>query len=481
MKSKIITILCLLLFCVIVFLPPIIHGYVYPNVGDDSTAHLKNLDMIQSGGGLEVPYIGSIIVGYPIVWISNLTNIGIDPLFLWFSYVALALVGITLYVVMSRLVNKQAGWFALALTIFSAQGILFQFYYGQLFNLINIGIILPWLIYFVVKYLTDKRAYQLVLVIIFAGLFGTFHTCGIYLPFIAGLTTVAYVTYHSFIWRKVQIRGVVLGGSIVVLSVIGVMVLDPFTPMKVSYIGGIVASFGKGIAVPVENYLLGIVSPMILAILIFTCVFPKDILKNIRSETKGLFTILLCIAVLLIIVTFAKLSLDAWRQALDLATILACLAAISVGLLMERWKNKFVTIILVLIVSMGLFRNVPDWFDYNSAIRPADEQAIAYANTLDYESFVCSAEVAPWIYERFMEAEYIKVEPWTYSRYLGVRADYIGDDDSDLLIARSKPMTPRSDVNNIYYNGHGIIRDESFELTKTFRDSQVEVYVYERR
>lgn len=464
-KSKITTIVGLLLFCVVVFLPPIIHGYAYPNIGDDSAMHLEAIDLLRVGDMTKVGYLGIVLVGYPILWISSLTNIGIDPLFLWFSSLALVLVGITLYFVMRGLVNNQAGWLSLILVIFCAQGVLFQFYFGQIFNLINIAIILPWLIFFTVRYLTKGKVSQLVLTIFFAGLFGAFHSSGIYLPFFAGFVTVVYVIYSRVKKQRIQLRGVVLGASIVVFSILVAVFLDPFALMRRNIIVEAICSVfnfdANRMAVPVANYMLGIVSITILGILVFTCMFYKDILKNIRDETKILLAILLSGAVLLTVATFARISFDPWRTALDLATILALIATVSVGLFLRQQKNKSVVIVLVLLVCMGLFHNMPTWFSYNSAIRPADKQAIAYVNTLGYESYACSAEVAPWIYSRFIEAEYRK-------------------DGSDLLIVRSEPMTPRSDVNNMYYDRHGVLPDESFELTKTFRDSQVEVYVYEK-
>ncbi len=483
-RQKLITIGALLLFSVVIFLPPILYGYVYPNVGDDATGHLAVFDSIQDGSTPRFAYLAHVIIGYPLVWISNLFDISIDSVFLWFSFMALALVGITLYLVVSRLVNKQAGWLTLVLTLFGAQGILFQFYFGQIFNLINIGIILPWLLYFTVRYLEDKKISQLVLVIIFVGLFGSFHTSGIYLPFIAGFTTVVYVIYSRIKKQGIELQGVVLGGSIVAFSIIVAVFLDPFALMGKGNIGAnifyIVTDLMNRMAVPVANYILDIVSLLILAGLIFTCMFYKDVLKNIRSETKSFLTILLCTAGILLVVTFTKLSFDSWRTALDLATILTLIVAISVGLLMELWKNKFVRIGLVLIVGLGLLQNIPTWFSYNSAIRPADRQAIAYANSLNYESYASSAEVAFWIYSRFMDAEYRTEIIWEWNAIQEKDVPHT-ESDSDIVIVRSKPMTPRSDKNNMWYDDHGFIPDDSFELTKTFRDSQVEVSIYERK
>ena len=195
-RNKLLTIIGLSLFCAVVFLPPLIHGYVYPNIGDDTAGHLAIFDKMQ-GGTIrpQMLYLGYVIVGYPLVFVSSLVGADINILFLWFNFVALAGVGLTVYFVISGLVDRLTGWLALLIVLFSAQGILFQFYFGQLFNLINVGIILPLLLLLVVKYLEQGKWYQLILLSLFSGLFGSFHTSGVYLPVIVGFTLVGYVMY----------------------------------------------------------------------------------------------------------------------------------------------------------------------------------------------------------------------------------------------------------------------------------------------
>jgi hypothetical protein len=120
-----------------------------------------------------------------------------------------------------------------------------------------------------------------------------------------------------------------------------------------------------------------------------------------------------------------------------------------------------VGLVLVLAIGFGLWHNLPTWFDYNSAVRPADREAITYMNTLDIDEYNCSPQVAYWIYDRFVEAKY------------SVNA-------SGLLIVRSLPMTPRSDPKNKWYGGHGIYPDDGYALLKTFKDGKVTVKVYEK-
>jgi hypothetical protein len=458
-KVRLLTALGLALFCVVIMLPPLIHGYVYPNVGDDTASHLRAFDMMKAGEPISSQFILSYkIVGTPIIWVSGLTGWSMDALFLWFNYAALALIGLTIYLVMSRLAGRRAGWLALVITLFCAQGILFQFYYGQIFNAINMGIILPLLLFFAVRYLREGRVYQFVFALLIGGLFGSFHTSGIYLPFIAGFATIVYLAWCLLKRRRIQVRFVSLGGSLVVLPAIAFVLL---VPSAWGLVHSATHNIGQVMAVPVANYLMGIVSPTVLVLLAFIVVFFRDIVRSVFGESKILALILSCVAVVLAVTAFAKLSLDPFRQALDLATVLALLVSVLVVSFGWTKKRELVGLVLVLAIGFGLWHNLPTWFDYNSAIRPADKEAIAYVNTLDVSEYNCSPQVAYWIYDRFTDAKY-------------------SGNASAVLLVRNLSMTPRSDTKNKWYGGHGIYPDDGYDLLRTFRDGKVTVKVYEK-
>jgi hypothetical protein len=458
-KGRLLTALGLALFCIIIILPPLIHGYIYPNVGDDTASHLQVLDMMKRGDPISSQFaISYKVVGYPLFWIGDLTGWSMDALFLWFNYAALALIGLTIYLVMSRLAGRRAGWLSLVITLFCAQGILFQFYYGQIFNAINMGAILPLLLFFTVRYLREGRVYQFALALLIGVLFGSFHTSGIYLPFVAGFATAVYLAWCLLKRRRIQVRFVSLGGSLVALPAIAFVLL---VPGVWDLVHGVMRNIGLVMAVPAGNYLMGIVSSTVLVLLSFIIVFFRDILRNIFGESKILAALLCCVAVVLAVSAFAKLSLDPFRQALDLATVLALLVSVLVVSFGWTRKRELVGLVLVLAIGFGLWHNLPTWFDYNSAVRPADREAITYMNTLDIDEYNCSPQVAYWIYDRFVEAKY------------SVNA-------SGLLIVRSLPMTPRSDPKNKWYGGHGIYPDDGYALLKTFKDGKVTVKVYEK-
>lgn len=464
-KRWLVEIIGLALFGLIVFLPPIIHGYVYPNIGDDTAVNLGVIERIWAGElGLKTAYLAYMIVGYPLMFLSELLGKSLDVLYLWFSFGALAAVGITVYLVISRLVSRLAGWLALLLSVFSAQGLLYFFYYGQIFNIINIGIILPVLVYFAVRYVEQRKLFQLLILLFLVGLFGSFHTSGIYLPAIAGLATVVYVTYKRLKKQRIEKSVAFVGLGIVVFSAI-VFVYFIFLPTVKSlqsYEGfqmvKLFTVLGKGMTIPLGHYALDIVSPTILALLGLTIVYFSDVLKAADRKARLLISILACILTPLGVAAFAKLSLDPWRQAVDFATILALFIAVFVGILLGKRKNQAVMVIVALLIGFGLYHNLPTWFGYNSAIRPVDIEAATYVN--NYKTYSVSGTLAYWVYDRFTTSEW---QP----------------NDGDIVIVRNLPMTPRSTEGNVWYQAYGCMPSQEYELAKTFGDGVVKIEIYE--
>jgi len=158
-------------------------------------------------------------------------------------------------------------------------------------------------------------------------------------------------------------------------------------------------NYGKVMTFPVNTYLMDIVSPSVLVLIIFLAVFYKDIRNRMTSEVKIISVILLGAVLPLTVASFIPVSVDPFRQALDLASVLALLVACLIGLFEWKIKNWGMVLVLILVIGFGLYHNIPTWFSYNSAISKADKEAIQYMNTLDITQYNCSPNVAYWIYE----------------------------------------------------------------------------------
>ena len=82
--------LVLTAYTVIIIMPPIIHGYVYPTNGDDSAVHLAfiqgYIDGEYSLSTVAHAYWGEAMMVVPIAWLHNTFGLSIDSMFLWLNY-----------------------------------------------------------------------------------------------------------------------------------------------------------------------------------------------------------------------------------------------------------------------------------------------------------------------------------------------------------------------------------------------------------
>jgi len=150
-----------------------------------------------------ITYYAYVYIGYPLRWLHSLTNIPYTQIYLWFSYAILVLVGYCWYFVLSKLVNYIAGLAVLGLIFVCAMGLAWQFSFGGTFDMMNIGIVLPFLIYFFIKWYQERKNYQLILSLILVFVFGNFHYNGIYLsPVVIG----CLVLYYAYsLYKKLHI------------------------------------------------------------------------------------------------------------------------------------------------------------------------------------------------------------------------------------------------------------------------------------
>lgn len=188
----------LIAFVLLVFIPPLVRGYVYPS-GDDPTSHLQVIKNIKETGHSSYSYLGQLIVAYPLSIFPNTV-----AAYTWFSYFVLALAGLSVYYILNNLINRTAGLLGIILTIFVFGGVLGQWYAGSIYNTINIVIIL-YAVNFSLNWFKEKRRHQLILAMGLYVLAWFFHPSGIYLTAIIPLVGLTY-----FISERKDIQFVII-------------------------------------------------------------------------------------------------------------------------------------------------------------------------------------------------------------------------------------------------------------------------------
>ena len=397
-KRNIIIILCIL--CLLIILPPIIYGYVYPTGGDDSAEHLKVIEQITLINPIPASgyhYAGELIVGYPLVVLKMVFHIPLTTSFTWFNYLALIGVVLTFYCVFSKTFNKQAGLLA-AVGIFAVQTFVAQYLSGLIFNIINIGIILMWFIYFGIRAWTKRSWKRGVVAVALLLLFANFHSSGLYLP----------IMPHSIL----RILGIIHDSSE------SGLVSNP----------NVIAN-----GITIQYIIFTVLYLTIIGSLIY---FWKKISANASKEGRLMMIVLGVMSVELAIVSMPALKISPYpsRQLVDTVTFVFLLVVGAVSLYMSKASETIKSGVLLAVILLVSVLWLPTWFSNTSAIKPVDKQAIAYVNSLDGKQFCGNEYLASWVYERYLNKTY---EP-----------------KSNIYIWRSAPMTMRTNPQTEWYNNN---------------------------
>ncbi len=384
--------LILVAFVLLILLPPIIHGYVYPNMGDDTAFHLEYFDSIKNGIPATAMYLGRMIAGYPLVWLSFLSGLSVDTLFLWFNFGVLCLIGIGAYLMVALIFNWQAGLLTIPLILFVTPSTLNLFDNGAIFDLITVGILFPLFLLCLVYAIKTRIPWLWYAVALFPLL----------------------VCFHSIsLVGSVSINSVSLGG---------------IKPPVLQLTG-------------VAWYLVVMMSRLVALVGCIVIMFLIQDYKKIKLDRSQKLMLLL---LFMTMVGLGVLALSGFggipmRFATDLCIVLALFTGCLIGVMWQSIKSKFVLGLVVILIVLGSLPMAVGlgggraYIDYNSALTPTDLEAIKYVNSLSGDYYSCSSEVAPWIYGRFINKTY--------------------KEDSPIYIYRSKPMTYTTTSGSPYFWG----------------------------
>jgi hypothetical protein len=345
-KKSHITLIVIGVYSLIIFLPPIIYGYVYPNNGDDTAFHLAYFDKIRAGIESIPNYFGQKMVGYPLVWISDLTNIKIDTLYLWVNLISLWLVGISNYILVRKYISWYAGLISIPMVMFVVPSTLNLYDNGGLYDLITVGIVLPLVIYSFLNLLNTKKWYWLVSLLITSILIIVIHTMAVY----GSNGRQPIPTFSQF--------ALIFSGNMVIWMLVGSLIIA------------------------VRYY------------------------KSIDKNAKLTIVLVSIPVIILAILDFTGVLGWSIRISIDLAIALALLTSCLLGTVCKIFQDKFVLIGVAVLVIGSSFPLATSYLGYNSAIKPIDKNVIEYVNSLEGKYYSCSPEVAPWVYSRFVSKIY---------------------------------------------------------------------------
>lgn len=425
---------CLLTYSLIIILPALVHGYIYPTNGTDTAMHLS---ILKSGNYWNQLYYAYVIVGYPLKIFGN-WNVS----FFWFNIVALVLVGYSFYFVLSRLVNWKAGLLGLGMLLLIG-GIWSEYQFGEIFNVINIGIIFMWLLYFSVQWYRQRKSYQIVIIALLAILFGIFHSSGVYLLPLSIALSLLYLGRN--LYKKYKVERSVLGllSIVVVISTLTTCLIA-FRTLHIS------SAEGWMQRIPILHWtiMLTVISPITLVVL--------GVLLVSRFRINLSLVILYVFAAILLVLSFGA-SPYPDRNYYDLVTVVGLIVACLLGMALERKKDTLSYMMVALIV-FGIIIGLPtNWFTYHSSIELPDKQAIEYLNTLDARTFSCNLDVNLDIYGNYIKEGYV-------------------ENGGDIIIERNREMGGQLIYHDLSLSDY----IDGYQLTHVFQEGKVNVEIFRR-
>ena len=354
--------------------------------------------------------------------------------------------------------NQLAGLVALLLPIFTSFSILLFFYSGVVFNIINVGIILPFAYYCVIKWLmTGSKRHAIVAVCLFA-LFAVFHSTGIYLPFIllAGLITL--IVYKK-VQRQLIPKWLILLAAAV--AVCGAMLFVLFHRTVRNWLS-LIGESGEDISglVLLQESLLHYMSPIVLAIIIISVAFLYGKYQHMLVAEKLTIAFFGLSAIIMMPSMLFGWSPIPSRQGLDFAIFLSIVAVALAGSVVRLDKSHVVAVVLVVLVLGGASIHISNWVGgYNSALEKVDIEAIHYIKGLQGESYSCGDNVDYFIYGRYVGKEYVSTR-------------------GDVFISRNIPMKSRVVLSN--QGDLDVWRQRGAYSKATFEDTGIMIEVYSR-
>ena len=243
-----------------------------------------------------------------------------------------------LYFVFSHLVSKWAGLMAVFLILFCSAGVTVLFFSGTIFSIVNVFIVLPLGLYFVIKWLTCQRVYQAVLAILLLVAFSLLHPTGAYL--LPVLLIFFAITLCSKRYRNY--RTIIVFALLLIITALSVSTQYKELQIRLAH---------PTVLVSVGEFITKYVRIAVGLLLGFAVLFLIKRKEQIEQHTQLLIIMLGSIVVVLVPVAFIGFSLG--RSILDLAGIIALLTACLLGIIVKQDKMHILAPALFCVAIVG--------------------------------------------------------------------------------------------------------------------------------
>lgn len=457
-RQKYLVIAFLIAVSLLFILPPIVYQYEFPTTGDDTYDHLEQMDRIESYYQQhqgEMQEVKTRYAGENFTWLlwkiaSGMTGIGLDDFFVWFNWLALVVIALSLFWFGYRLFNWQAGVCIVMLAMFSARAMSDYFYNGTIYNIINFYVFILQGVLCLCLWQREKRRFWMWVSLLLFCIAGIYHSSS-GMIMIAGIGVYLGSSFLWYCWKrdKGNIVRVIKYGLL-----FGVIVIVPALILNMEIRGLFQGVFHVGTPIATPGTLrFSPDNPIGFLQWMFKCcspwVIPLMVLfgwilwqKKAKADWK-VFGVIGGFVAVLAVGAFFPIWYDHPRFALDLGIVVAITGGCVAGLAIKARGNRIFALIIGIVILGSSMPTLWQYGHYSSTYTPADRACVEMLNSLEGSTWESSTQVQEGIYKRFVEGKGYVVEGGEYA------------------IWRSEPMTQRTNPDNYWFNAVRAWRNES--------------------
>ncbi len=375
-------IIVLTILCILIILPAFVAENKYPfsypvNDFQNDVNRAEQAKIDGDINDISNHYLGRTIMAYTIGKVSLVTGIDCYDLQLWINYVMLLLASFCVYVVVYKLFGLTAGIMSVLITFFCTHGFLILFSSGDIWEIIEIGIVLIPALYFLVKWTVNKRPSCLVCLLVLLAVFSSVHPLALILPYIMSLFFGCYIIYKlsKREYKEAGVMAILLIGIIIINLTLSYFFIKDAIDLHLALFGKITGEVSKntimmyGIRTPIGIFTLlyqYITLPVIGILCVAIVLMAKRKGNNtgieLIQESKLFILLLGSFVIPFLLASATKYNIDTIRHAMDAGTLIAIITGCLIGVVIEKYKSKILYAITTSTIALGIIPTLLIWF-----------------------------------------------------------------------------------------------------------------------
>jgi hypothetical protein len=370
MREKDIVILAI--FVLLLIVPVLLQNNNYPVNAQDFQNDVARAERLVDGGDVRDAgnhYFGRTIMAYAVGVISLLTKVDCANIQLVFDWLMILVACLVVYIIVLKLFGRISGILAVLASFFCVHSIFISFSSGDIWNIIAICIVLIPALYFLSRWLSERKKAHLIIALVLLAVFSSVHPLGLALPYVIGLFSIGYGIYCLIKkrYKEAALIGFLFMGIVAVSLLLSHLFIRDTWAWNRIVISKIQVMF-MGLdtnKISLSNLFYIYITLPVIGLLAIALIEWRKVKEGLESKAQIWFLVLLaCFIVPFLAASLTGIGIYPIRHAMDGSTLLAIGAGCLVGLVVKGIKEhiSWVKVLLVFLLAVGIIPPTLVWF-----------------------------------------------------------------------------------------------------------------------